>query len=201
MGEIFVKGVTSVQKDMFYYYNQLINKIQRQEEKIRELIDQQAVFQQEMEKLKNEPSINIERIDYQFDQLKIERLEGTLNIGINPNDLEDLDEFSIGYPQFPPPTSQFRNKPFIEKLEKRLNDYLEQELPTLIDKTLEQLKVNVDASYNDFIQQDIRRQLPSRISYYLQRFATKEDSSDDHLEEQIFTTIKTDIEKGRPYFF
>lgn len=131
MGEIFVKGVTSVQKDMFYYYNQLINKIQRQEEKIRELIDQQAVFQQEMEKLKNEPSINIERIDYQFDQLKIERLEGTLNIGINPNDLKDLDEFSIGQPQFPPPTSHFRNEPFIEKLEKRLNDYLEQELPDI----------------------------------------------------------------------
>lgn len=71
----------------------------------------------------------------------------------------------------------------------------------MINKTLEQLNINVDASYNDFIQQDIRRQLPSRISYYLQKFATEENPSDDKLEEQIFNTIKSDIEKAVHTFF
>ena len=37
-----------------------------------------------MNSLKEAPSTKIDRIEYKFDQLKIETLEGTLNIGLNP---------------------------------------------------------------------------------------------------------------------
>lgn len=46
--------------------------------------------------IKDKPTTNIERIDYQFDQLKIERLEGTLNIGLNPSDPNSVQNFEVG---------------------------------------------------------------------------------------------------------
>ncbi|WAA13039.1 spore germination protein GerPC [Fervidibacillus halotolerans] len=188
-----------MQKDIFYYYHQIINKVNQQDEIIREIKQKQSLLEQELEKMKNEPTINIERIDYQFDQLKIERLEGTLNIGINPNDLQELDEFSIGHPRFQ--SNSPSQSEIIQKVEQRLNDYLEKEWPTFIDKTLNELKINIDSSYIDFIKEDIERQLSSRISYYLQRFNTDPGSSEDHLEEKLFSTIKSDIERAVLTFF
>ena len=34
-------------------------------------------------------------LEYKFDQLKVETLEGTLNIGLNPSDLQGIEDFSI----------------------------------------------------------------------------------------------------------
>ena len=40
-------------------------------------------------------SCSIERMEYKFDQLKVETLEGTLNIGLNPSDLQGIEDFSV----------------------------------------------------------------------------------------------------------
>ena len=34
-------------------------------------------------------------MEYKFDQLKVETLEGTLNIGLNPSDLQGIEDFSV----------------------------------------------------------------------------------------------------------
>ena len=34
-------------------------------------------------------------MEYKFDQLKVETLEGTLNIGLNPSDLQAIEDFSV----------------------------------------------------------------------------------------------------------
>lgn len=184
-----------MQKDVFYYYNQLFNKWKQQEERIIQLEKRQKEYEKELEALKNQPAVNIERIDYQFDQLKIERLEGTLNIGLTPHDLQDMDEFSIGQGPFPP-YSPHRNEEIIEKLENKLNDYLSQELAPLVDKTKEELNLNIDSTYTEFIKQDIERQLPSRISYYLQRSIQEQGGYREELDEHIINAIKKDIQNA-----
>lgn len=50
---------------------------------------------EEIEQLKARPPVRVDRIEYAFDQLKIETLDGTLNIGINPSDLSSIEDAAI----------------------------------------------------------------------------------------------------------
>lgn len=47
---------------------------------------------QELTTMRDTPKINVEKIEYKFDQLKVESLDGTLNIGLNPNSLKETIE-------------------------------------------------------------------------------------------------------------
>ena len=84
-----------------------------------------------MQELTEKPPVNIERIDYHFDQLKIERLEGTLNIGLNPSDLQNMDEFRIPTPF--PNLQMVQNREFSNQLEQKILDFIENDLPNMID--------------------------------------------------------------------
>lgn len=53
-------------------------------------------IQTELNRMKENPGTRIDRVEYKFDQLKIERLEGTLNIGLNPAEQEQVENFQIG---------------------------------------------------------------------------------------------------------
>ena len=47
------------------------------------------------------------------------------------------------------------------------NQYLDENLQSIIVDTCQQLKYKVDETYHDFILQDIKKQLPNRIESYL----------------------------------
>lgn len=76
--------------------SQVYGIIQKHSQQIMMLEKRLNELQQEIQMIKDKPTTNIERIDYQFDQLKIERLEGTLNIGLNPSDPNSVQNFEVG---------------------------------------------------------------------------------------------------------
>ena len=53
------------------------------------------------------------------------------------------------------------------ELESFTNQYLDENLQSIMVDTCQQLKFKVDETYHDFILQDIKKQLPNRIEYYL----------------------------------
>ena len=70
---------------------------------------------------------NIEKIEYKFDQLKIEHLAGTLHIGLSPSDLENIEDLAIQQttpPNYPVPLKQ--------QLTNELQQYLRETGPSLI---------------------------------------------------------------------
>ena len=71
---------------MYQYLQQLHSIVMKQENKILHL--EKAIFQlnKEIQELKQKPAIHVDKMEYKFDQLKVETLEGTLNIGLNPSD-------------------------------------------------------------------------------------------------------------------
>ncbi len=68
------------------YLQNLNSFVQRQALHIQRLEQRLKEIQAEMNTMKQRPATTIERVEYKFDQLKIERLDGTLNIGLNPTD-------------------------------------------------------------------------------------------------------------------
>lgn len=185
-------------QDLYYYLQQLANTIKKQEDKISALEKLQSELNKQLEELKNQPTVNIERIDYHFDQLKIERLDGTLNIGLNPADVSDMDEFIAGnINPLVPQQRNAENKDFFESIEKQAVNYLDNELPLFIDDTKKQLGIDLDSSITSFIQQDIQKQLKDRIQYYWHRSTNENPSSDKEQKKNfILSQIKQDIQQA-----
>lgn len=186
----------SLQNDFYSFINQLASQLKRHEEKLAKLEKAHADFAKTIETLKNQPPINVERIDYHFDQLKIERLDGTLNIGLNPQDLQEMDEFSIPTPHFRKEQSE-KSKVQLNQLQDKFNTYLEKELPLFIEKAKKEMGLELDESYAAFIQEDIRRQLPERLAFYSQKLAkTRRNLSVNEEEQEIYQMTIHDIQQA-----
>jgi spore germination protein PC len=182
---------------MYQDYSQFLQwvqlTLQAQENRIAELERVIQHMKQEMKQFKEKPSIRVDKIEYKFDQLKVETLEGTLNIGLNPADLDNIEDFAVENQSMKTPMSPKSQMQRSMKIEESIYRYIEIELPELFKQTQEQLNIQLDDSYLGFIKQDIMKQLPARIDYHLK--AAERDGG-DHIEENIIEQLKQEIKKG-----
>ncbi|MGF2615307.1 spore germination protein GerPC [Rossellomorea aquimaris] len=181
----------------YYTYQQLYQYIAEQAKRINNLETLIQELQQEVSALKEKPSINVESIEYRFDQLKVETLEGTLNIGLNPSDLEKIEDFAVeGQTSTPvPPVKQVDMEDMQKSLMPRVNDYIVKEVPGIISDTELQLGTSLDESYYDLIKEDIKKQMPQRIQFYLQSMPVHQvrQPGETAWEDKIFVKLKSDI--------
>src|SRR5690606_9664981 len=77
------------QADRLDRLERLISHLQKKLDDTEDVIDQ---LQTELTELKEQKGVHIGRLEYKFDQLKVETLEGTLNIGLTPAQLKSAIE-------------------------------------------------------------------------------------------------------------
>jgi spore germination protein PC len=183
---------------MYQDYSQLLQwvqiTLQTQENRIAILEQTIQKLQEEMKQLKDKPSIRVDKIEYKFDQLKVETLDGTLNIGLNPSDLANIEDFAVENQSLKTPIHPKAQMQRSMKIEESVYQYLETELPALFKESQNQLNVRLDDSYLDFIKQDILKQLPARIDYHIQNASERE--GEQKSEDTIIQLIKQEIRKG-----
>lgn len=179
-----------------YYIQQLYDCINKQQEEIIQLQARLAHMANEIEDLKNSPHINVEKLEYKFDQLKIETLEGTLNIGINPSDLQKIEDLAVP----PPPIPKNKNTmtDIRDTLANKLNQYIEEDLKNFIYETEKQVGVQHTQEQIIMIQDDIRKQLPARTNHYIQFFNNqdKEQLPEEKLIEKLYKTMTLDMNQA-----
>jgi spore germination protein PC len=187
------------QYDFYEYIHKLHRFVETQDRKLKQLEQLVRTLEEDINQLKSKPSIQVEKIEYKFDQLKVETLEGTLNIGLNPTDLQGIEDFAVAGQQVAnqplSPAAKFQSN---MRIEEPILQSLESEVSSVIQKYESEKNIKVDDSYITFILGDIKRQLPSRIEYYLNQIP-----NDQRVEEQmsvqenrIVELIKNDIQKG-----
>ena len=190
--------------DFYQYTTQMKAFLDAQSKRIAAIEAELSALKEAVNKLPTEPSTTIEKIEYKFDQLKIERLDGTLNIGLNPGKLEELEDLSangqpIGYPV-----------PFPKQLREQLTTDIEQEITAYVEQELTTIIANIEAEYNlpsqgeyaEFIRNDLFKQLHERIHHYLNQFPYHEQQERNHeYKERIIEQIKTDITQAVRSFF
>ncbi|MFJ5760074.1 spore germination protein GerPC [Neobacillus sp. NPDC093182] len=185
---------------MYQDYSQLLQwvqlTLQAQENRIATLEHTIQKLQEEMKQLNDKPSIRVDKIEYKFDQLKVETLEGTLNIGLNPSDLANIEDFAVENQSLNTPIHPKAQMQRSMKIEESIYRYLETELPVLFKETQNQLNVRLDDSYLAFIKQDIMQQLPARIDYHIQNTAANKRDDEQSTEESIIALLKEEIRKG-----
>lgn len=188
----------------FYeYIRQLHLFVEAQDKRIKQLEQKVHELDDDIQGLKNKPSIRVDKIEYKFDQLKVETLEGTLNIGLNPSDMQGIEDFAVEGKQVVnnpfSPADRFQTTISIQ--EDILKD-LESDVKTIIQQYEQENGVHIDESYVVFINDDIKKQLAQRIEFYMNQIPMDQRSSEhpDAYVTRISDTIKNDIHNGIQVF-
>ncbi|MCM3238065.1 spore germination protein GerPC [Heyndrickxia oleronia] len=178
------------------HIQKLYQYIQYQQKKLSQFEKMINKLSKEIDALKDKPPINVERLEYKFDQLKIERLDGTLNIGINPADLNNIEDMEIPTPQMQP--NFITNPAFKQSLLGRLGQYISKDVNSVIHDTEQQLGYRLDTKYRDFIIEDLQKQLPQRVDYFINILAGENHGNvtQEELLNQVFARLKADIDQA-----
>jgi spore germination protein PC len=162
----------------------LIQHMNWQSQKLLQLEQSLQNILHEIETLKKQPTSTIDNINYHFDQLKIEKLEGTLNIGISPNPGKSIEDLSIDGQTLNERSVEFNQETnYFRQIQKKINHYLDTELPVELQNLSKQYNLVLDYEKHTFIIEDIRKQIDERIRYY-------------NSEEAITEKVKKDILGG-----
>lgn len=156
-----------MQFDWNTFLYQIQEKMSLAEKKISLLENELTVLKIKLKELEDRPNIKIDKIEYKFDQLKVETLEGTLNIGLNPADAESLEELAINHEN---PLSPFMFKDrdaLIQQISQEVFQYLDNERSTLFQHAGVLQDKPIDPQVADFVIEDLKRQLPFRINLFL----------------------------------
>lgn len=181
-----------MQNDFYSYTVQMQRYLETQDNRIKMLENELALMKTKLAELQNKPAVNVEKIEYKFDQLKVETLEGTLNIGLNPSDLSNIEELAINSANPPLQPYVFPNRQqFVEDI----SASIAAEMDELIQDTAEQQRENLDPSFHQLIKSDIEKQLSQRVSLYLDQTSQTERSPHllEQVKEKISERIKSDI--------
>lgn len=173
---------------MHRFIESLNKRLQQLENSVQDL-------REELELKQFRPPIHVDTIHYSFDQLKVETLEGTLNIGLNPSDLESIENMEIDKNVNANASDPKELMELRISIGDKVRNYLNSDLKPLIERYGKELNMEVDNNYIDFIRNDIERQLRSRIDYYLER-SKMNHLPIEQLKTQIEQQLILEIEKG-----
>ncbi len=175
---------------------QIQEQIKQQNQKIARLENELAALRLKVNELSDRPTIHVDTIEYKFDQLKVETLEGTLNIGLNPADAESLEELTINHENPLAPYLFHDRDAIVHRLMSDATQYFEKERPNILQKAATILGAPIDDQTADFVLQDLHRQLPNRINFYLDQTPIYERTAPNlpKVTERVFEKILYDID-------
>lgn len=194
-------GVNDVSQDIFSYIRQLHQFIEAQQMRIHKLEKTMGDLKQEVEKLQKRPAVHVEKVEYHFDQLKVDTLDGVLNIGLSPNDPGNLENLEINeHGKFKKtPLTPMRKMEATMRLEESLYQFLDADLPAVFKEWEDKNGRKVHEEMRIFIKEDIKKQLPDRINDYLQRLAAEKRTGEDELQsllDEVEKRLKEDIKRA-----
>ncbi|WP_458414379.1 spore germination protein GerPC [Schinkia sp. CFF1] len=181
-----------------YYLSQVDSYLRAQHNQLIRLQEEVRTLQEKVNSLRDPQTTHIERIEYKFDQLKIETLEGTLNIGLTPQGMSDPDtfeHFSVNQ-DFPGSASIFQKYPQLyPQLREGVQQFLRGDCQQFMDECAIKYNITVSGPHRDFIIQDVERQLDERLNFYLNQ-ATKNhvrNGSQEEIIHFVSSEVKRDI--------
>ncbi|MGF9715022.1 spore gernimation protein GerPC [Paenibacillus sp. JMULE4] len=168
------------------YFHQLNEYLRWQTERIRNLEGRIELIERELDSLKGQRGVTIERIEYKFDQLKVETLEGTLNVGLSPTGLgtQSLDDATAGGQAIG--TNTARSESFA-RIQKQVYDYLRRSCPEELADLEAMYGVEFGQDFSDFVIGDLKGQAAQRIEYYLDSMVDPKQAVLTMEQEQIIT--------------
>ncbi|AJY77296.1 hypothetical protein VN24_25465 [Paenibacillus beijingensis] len=174
--------------------------LEAQQTQLVQLQQQVDRLSRRLQEVEEKPSCTIEKLEYHFDQLKVEKLDGTLNIGMTPpgsGQLEELGQLSIpnhvqgGTGVFPSPSGpvsvsspaagpqtftpqQMQSPHLLQQAMAQADNYMDQRASGVMEQMEAEFGLKLDTHHRQMVLVDIRKQLPARIQHYLQHYRNEE---------------------------
>ncbi|MED0901514.1 spore germination protein GerPC [Bacillus nitratireducens] len=187
-------------QDIYTYLNQLQQALQIQQQTILNLEEQVRLLQEELNELKSRPSSSIGKVEYKFDQLKVENLNGTLNIGLNPFSTkgQQIEDFQVDTETLKVNPETEINPDFYQGILQEMHRYLDEEAYSRILHFEQEERTPLDEMYRQMMVDDIKKQMEHRLPYYLSQVQSYEGISTDpdYLRDIIIQAMKQDIDKA-----
>lgn len=160
---------------------QLTAYMEAQTQRIASLEQTVMNLQNEMNTLKQQKQVHIDKIEYNFDQLKVEKLEGTLTIGVSPSTLDSIDDLtvngaSVGKSQSDENGSSADSSQggpaagMQQQVSSGIQQYLQQDVHDDMRSLEQKFEFPLDEDYKEMILEDIRKQVETRIEHYIQQY-------------------------------
>lgn len=132
----------------------------------------------------------------------MESLEGTLNIGLNPSDLDTIEDFAINNQGLTTPFFEQNQMKRTIEIEDAIYQYLDNELLGVITNVQEKHNLKLDESQISFIKEDIKKQLPLRIDHYLKQSfaANRGEDANENMNQEIIAQLIKEIQNGVQIF-
>ncbi|MFP3411578.1 spore germination protein GerPC [Bacillus sp. SIMBA_074] len=187
-------------QDIYTYLHQLQQALQIQQQTILNLEEQVRLLQEELNELKSRPSSSIGKVEYKFDQLKVENLNGTLNIGLNPFSTkgQQIEDFQVDTETLKVNPETEINPDFYQGILQEMHRYLDEEAYSRILHFEQEERTPLDEMYRQMMVDDIKKQMEHRLPYYLSQVQSYEGISTDpdYLRDVIIQAMKQDIDKA-----
>ncbi|NGP44518.1 hypothetical protein G4V62_05925 [Bacillaceae bacterium SIJ1] len=179
-----------------YHFQQLIQQMQRHEEQIRDMTSRIEQLEAKLTSMMSTPTMHVDRIEYKFDQLKIETLSGSLSIGISPQDIEEFSPPTSTPSEKEPANGGFSDTddPLVVELQDMTRQWIMQEGPQLIEQMQHNHRMKPNHEMTEHMLKDVSTQLPARIGYYVRHIRDSDSNvSDNALKQEVFKRMKKDI--------
>jgi len=189
-----------VNQDIYIYLQQFQQVLQKQQETIYALEEQVRRLTEELDELKSRPSSSIGKVEYKFDQLKVENLNGTLNIGLNPFSTkgQQIEDFEVDTETLKVNPETQTNPDFYQDIIQEMHRYLDEEAYSRILHFEQEQRTPLDDMYRQMMIDDIKKQMEHRLPYYLSQVQPYEDitSNPEYMKDVIIQAMKQDIDKA-----
>ncbi|MFB5676171.1 spore germination protein GerPC [Paenibacillus terreus] len=175
-----------------HWLEQIHHALRWQHDKLFQLENEISTLKKQLQELQSIPRQHIEKIDYNFEQLKVENLNGTLIIGISPTDqgtVEDLwtvgkhtEDVNLGQTPGNPSDSTFKT------IKIEVQRYIEEDIASLLAEKASHRNVNLSADQLQSIKDDMTRQVEDRLAFYMSQGQAGAD-----VHEQVERRLKDDL--------
>jgi spore germination protein PC len=171
-------------QQLFHHLNWQAQMLLQLEQSIKNILH-------EIEILTKSSTPTIGTIDYKFDQLKIEKLEGVLNIGISPQTGKSIEDFSVnGQPLAGRSIESNEDISTFTSIQKKINDYLDTDLPIELQRLSAEYRLTLDYEKHTLIIEDLRKQIDERILHY-----SSEAAITDKVKKDILNGLQSYLSK------
>ncbi|MFC5701087.1 spore germination protein GerPC [Cohnella faecalis] len=157
----------------------LLLRLQQSEQLVQQLGDQLKQLQKELSDLKAKPPLHIE---YHFDQLKVNRLEGTLNVGLSPQGIGGIDSFdtpATGCWNVVQESKPASDDAQIEAIQGEMARYMDETAFGALQGLEQSLGIPLDAAHRQKVVEDVKGQLNDRVRYYAKTAAYPAEGTDE----------------------
>ncbi len=190
-----------MEQELLRLIHGLMHQVKWQEGKLQEMHLLMKRLEQDIGQLKEQRINKIDKVEYNFDQLKVEKLEGTLNIGLTPADQGEIGQMAVEgkapYTGSVQTGSDPSDQLDLAPLFMDLDHYLHRELPELIVQMENRYQINLEPEYRKMMQDDIKRQMDARVQTYVGQYKKNNyPVNKEEMKTWVMGKIRNDVEEG-----